>query len=99
MGAVGDFDPQPLTSAQHTAIAMARLVAVTPHHNFSAPHDDLLRGFAERVTLAPWTVDDTVLEPLRAAGYDDAAIFDITATITSAGVFSRIEVALTALGT
>lgn len=63
------------------------------------PHDDLLRTFAERVTLAPWTVDDDAFAPLRAAGYDDAAIFDIAATITSAGVFSRIEVALTALGT
>ncbi len=63
------------------------------------PHDDLLRTFAERVTLAPWTVDDEALAPLREAGYDDAAIFDIAATITSAGVFSRVEVALTALGT
>jgi alkylhydroperoxidase family enzyme len=63
------------------------------------PHDDALRAFAEVVTLAPWTVDDATLAPLRDAGFDDAAIFDATATITSAGVFSRIEVALAALGT
>jgi alkylhydroperoxidase family enzyme len=62
-------------------------------------HDDVLRAFAEVVTLAPWTVDDATLAPLRAAGFADAAIFDATATITSAGVFSRIEVALAALGT
>jgi len=63
------------------------------------PHDDVLRTFAETVTLAPWTVDDAALAPLRAAGFDDAAIFDAAATVTSAGVFSRIEVALAALGT
>jgi hypothetical protein len=63
------------------------------------PHDDMLRGFAEQVTLAPWTVDDGALAPLRDKGFDDAYIFDIAATITSAGVFSRIEVALAALAT
>jgi uncharacterized protein YciW len=63
------------------------------------PHDDLLRVFAEQVTLAPWTVDDDALAPLRAAGFDDTKIFDAAATITSAGVFSRIEVALAALAT
>jgi len=63
------------------------------------PHDDVLRSFAELVTLAPWKIGDAQLARLRAAKYDDAAIFDITATITSAGVFSRIEVALAALGT
>lgn len=63
------------------------------------PHDDALRTFAELVTLAPWQIDETRLASLRATGFDDAAIFDVTATITSAGVFSRIEVALAALAT
>jgi len=61
------------------------------------PHDDAFRAFAETITLAPWTVDDGTLAPLRDNGFDDAAILDATATITSAGVFSRIEVALAAL--
>lgn len=73
---------------------------ISPPTDMTAnPQDDVLRTFAEVVTLAPWTVDDDALAPLRAAGFDDAAIFDATATITSAGVFSRIEVALAALGT
>lgn len=63
------------------------------------PHDDLLRSFAELVTLAPWQITEDDLKDLRDAGFDDAGIFDITATITSAGVFSRIEVALAALAT
>lgn len=63
------------------------------------PHDDLLRQFAELVTLAPWQITDEDLQDLRESGFDDAGIFDITATISSAGVFSRIEVALAALAT
>jgi alkylhydroperoxidase family enzyme len=61
------------------------------------PHDEALRVFAELVTLRPWAIGEAELAPLRAAGFDDAAIFDATATVTSAGVFSRIEVALMAL--
>ena len=64
------------------------------------PTDDALRAFAELVTLAPWQIGEAHLAALRdATGFDDAAIFDVTATITSAGVFSRIEVALAALST
>ena len=61
------------------------------------PLDDALRVLAEQVTLAPWQLDDHSFEPLRAAGFDDAALFDVCATASSAGVFSRIEVALVAL--
>lgn len=63
------------------------------------PTDDALRAFAELVTLAPWQIGESHLSALRTTGFDDAAIFDVTATITSAGVFSRIEVALAALAT
>ena len=93
--------------ARRARTLLARWVAmwlgdggISPPTDLTAnPQDDVLRTFAEVVTLAPWTVDDEALAPLRAAGFDDAAIFDATATITSAGVFSRIEVALAALGT
>jgi alkylhydroperoxidase family enzyme len=62
------------------------------------PLDDALRAVAEVVTLAPWQITDETFAPLRERGFDDAAIFDVCATATSAGVFSRIEVALAALG-
>ena len=94
----------PLTRRQRTLLA--RWVAswlgdggISPPDDLTVnPHDDALRVFAELVTLAPWAIGDAQLAPLRAAGFDDAAIFDATATVTSAGVFSRIEVALIALG-
>lgn len=60
--------------------------------------DSALRHLIEQVTLAPWQVDDAVLAPLRAAGCDDAALFDACAAAASFGVFSRIRVALVALG-
>lgn len=62
------------------------------------PLDDALRVVAEVVTLAPWRLSDATYAPLRAAGFDDAAIFDVCVTASTAGVFSRIEVALAALG-
>jgi alkylhydroperoxidase family enzyme len=63
------------------------------------PLDDALRDLAQLVTLAPWKLSDAAYEPLRNAGFEDAALFDVCATASTAGVFSRIEVALASLGT
>ena len=95
----------PITRRQRTLLA--RWVAtwlgdgsISPPTDLTVnPHDEALRAFAELVTLAPWKIGEPQLAPLRATGLDDAGIFDVTATVTSAGVFSRIEVALVALGT
>jgi len=57
-----------------------------------------LRELVEQVTLAPWRLGDASFAPLRALGHDDAAVFDACAAASSFGVFSRIRVALTALG-
>jgi len=94
----------PLTRRQRTLIA--RWVAawlgdgsISPPTDLTVnPIDDSLRTVAEVVTLAPWRVTDETFAPLRDKGFDDAAVFDVCATATSAGVFSRIEVALVALG-
>ncbi len=95
----------PITRRQR--VLLARWVAtwlgdggISPPTDLTVnPLDEALRAFAERVTLAPWKIGEAELTTLRDAGFDDAAIFDVTATITSAGVFSRIEVALAALAT
>ena len=94
----------PLRRRQRTLIA--RWVAtflgdggISPPTDLTVnPLDDHLRVVAEVITLAPWKISDATFEPLRESGFDDAAIFDVCATATSAGVFSRIEVALVALG-
>jgi alkylhydroperoxidase family enzyme len=65
----------------------------------AAVHDDELElhALAEIVTLAPWRLDDAAFAALRAHGFTDAALFDVCATASSAGTFSRIDVALRAL--
>ncbi len=94
----------PLTRRQRTLIA--RWVAtwlgdgsISPPSDLTAnPLDDALRALAEVVTLAPWLLCDASFAPLREIGFSDAALFDVCATASTAGVFSRITVALTALG-
>ncbi len=60
--------------------------------------DAALRALVTTVTLAPWQLGPTAYAPLRARGMDDAALFDIVAVASTAGVASRITVALAALG-
>ena len=98
------YRDNPLSRRQRTLIA--RWVAtwlgdgtISPPTDLTVnPLDDHLRTVAEVITLAPWKITDETYAPLRDSGFDDAMIFDVCATATSAGVFSRIEVALAALG-
>lgn len=93
----------PLTRRQRTVIA--RWVAEwlgdggisSPRDLTANPLDEALRCLAEIVTLAPWRLDEAAFVPLREAGFNDAELFDVCATASSAGVFSRIEVALISL--
>ncbi len=93
----------PLTRRQRTLI-VRHVAAWLGDGSISSPADltantldDALRTLARTVTLAPWQLCDASYRDLRAAGYDDAALFDVVATATTAGVSSRIAVALAAL--
>jgi hypothetical protein len=92
-----------LTRRQRSLIAAAvaaRLgdASVPPR----APESDLDRvliDLADLVTRAPWKLGPSAYVPIREAGFsDDAAVFDVVATMSAAGVFSRIRVSLAALG-
>jgi alkylhydroperoxidase family enzyme len=61
------------------------------------PLDEAIRVLAEQVTLAPWQVTDESFAKLRSLGLDDAQLFDACAVASSAGMFSRIDVALVGL--
>ena len=63
----------------------------------AAPEALELRRLTELVTLAPWQLDDAAFAPLRARGWDDAKVFDAVATATTAGMMSRLHVALVAI--
>lgn len=60
----------------------------------SSELDATLLALADRVTLAPWSLDAAAYSPLRAAGFDDAGIFDTVVVASTAGVPARIAVAL-----
>lgn len=61
--------------------------------------DRALVATADEVTLAPWRLGAGTVDRLREAGLqDDAVLFDAIATAASCATFSRIRVALAALG-
>jgi alkylhydroperoxidase family enzyme len=61
--------------------------------------DEALVAAADEVTLAPWRLGADTVSALRQAGLvTDAAIFDALATAAACTTFSRIRVALAALG-
>ena len=65
-----------------------------------APSGELehaLAAYADLVARAPWRLGAAALAPLRAAGLDDAALFDVIATASYQSFASRLEVALAAL--
>lgn len=93
----------PLTRRQRTVLA--RWVSLflgdggisTPADLTANPIDSALRDLAETVTLAPWKLSDASFAELRGHGLDDAALFDACAVASSAGMFSRLTVALASL--
>ena len=67
-------------------------------HTGQGPVDRALVDLADLVTLAPWRLGPAAYEPLRELGLtDDRSVFDVVATASSAGVFSRMRVALAGL--
>lgn len=63
-----------------------------------SPLEEALVTAADEVTLAPWRLGAETVARLRAAGLpDDSAIFDALATASACAMFSRIQVALSAL--
>ncbi len=93
----------PLTRRQRTVISrwVARWLGdgsiSSPTDLTVNPLDDALRELAERVTLAPWSVDEGALARLRAANLDDETLFDAVTVASTAGVISRLNVALASL--
>jgi hypothetical protein len=93
----------PLTHRQRAIVAHAvasRLgdSSVEPVQPMS-PLDRALTDLADIVTRAPWQLGPSAYAPLRAHGLnDDGDVFDAVATASSCTVFSRVRVALAALG-
>ena len=92
-----------LPPARRAVIAAAVAAALGDASIAAAPPVDALDRalvvLADEVTLAPWRLGAATLAAVRAAGLtDDAAVFDAVATAAACTTFSRLTVALAALG-
>lgn len=89
----------PLTRSERTQIAgwVADWLGAPRYAEDDSADPDLHR-LAEIVTLAPWQLSEAVYAPLRARGWDDEKLFDAVMTTSTAGLVSRIHVALVAIG-
>ena len=92
----------PLSRAQRLLISRVAAATVGDVSIPSAPDpatplDRALVALTETIALAPWRLGEAALEPLRAAGLDDRAIFDAIAVAAFANFGSRLSVALAAL--
>ena len=54
-------------------------------------------AYVDLLALAPWRLGAAALAPLRAAGFDDDALFDLIATASFATFQSRVSAALAGL--
>jgi hypothetical protein len=92
---------QPLPRATRRAIArwVAALLGDASSEMATAVDvlDGEVRRLAEVVTLAPWQLGAPAYAALRARDMDDATLFDVVVVASTAGVQSRIAVALAAL--
>jgi alkylhydroperoxidase family enzyme len=90
-----------VTADYPASAAIASWVAALLGDGEPAPADGdpALRALVDLVVLAPWRLDDAAFAALRAQRYDDAAVFRTVAAASSFSAFSRIRVALIALGT
>jgi hypothetical protein len=70
--------------------------ALDPANAGASELDTQLVELAERVTLAPWLLDERAYAALRASGFDDAGLFEVCVVASTAGMMSRIRVALAA---
>lgn len=53
--------------------------------------------YVDTIARAPWRLGAAALEPLRALGFSDAALFDVISTASHQSFVSRLNVALAAL--
>ena len=59
-----------------------------------SPEEAAMLEYAEKITLAPWTVMEADVENLRAHGFDDVAILEIATVSAYRNYIARVANAL-----
>ncbi len=76
----------------------AKKQAIALKENFReadiSPEDLAMLEYAEKITLAPWTVTEADVENLRTHGFDDVAILEIASLASYRNYISRVANAL-----
>jgi hypothetical protein len=63
-----------------------------------APGDDLLAGFARKLSRQPWRMEPADLEGLRTAGYSEEAVLHVISVVAHQNADSRLVIGLDAAG-
>ena len=59
-----------------------------------SPQDRAMMEYAEKITLAPWTVTEADVESLRASGWSDVQILEIATVSSYRNYIARVASAL-----
>lgn len=93
----------PLTPSQRRVLARASARALADGMTLAelnepseavVPEAPMLRAFAEKLTLTPWRLVESDLDPLRALGLDDAGVLDVVSVIAYQNTMSRVRLAI-----
>lgn len=59
---------------------------------------EVLREFVDKIAVRPWTVNDDDLTRLRAAGFSDEQLYEVTLACALGAGLQRFEAGLRAIG-
>jgi alkylhydroperoxidase family enzyme len=86
-----------LTHPGHTEPSLRR--ALLEHMRSGAgPVPAVLREFVDKIATRPWTISDDDFTRLRAAGYSDDQLYELTLACALGAGLQRFDAGLRALG-
>jgi len=67
------------------------------NRNSSGQVPELLRGLVDKVSQSPWTVTDEDFAQLRAAGYSESQLYEVTLAAALGAGLARFDAGLRAI--
>ena len=86
--------PEDAQEAQHTQHTQHTQHAHARPGSPRSPREVTLAGFAEKLTLTPWRMEQADVEALRSVGLDDRAVLHAIAVVGYQNQASRVRLAL-----
>ncbi|EYF06368.1 hypothetical protein [Chondromyces apiculatus] len=92
--ALSEQDRATLARAAAFQLCDAGALSEHAHASPSSPREETLAGFAEKLTLTPWRMEQADVEALRSIGLDDRAVLHAIAVVGYQNQASRVRLAL-----